>query len=231
MAVTRNAGDAYLPSGTVVNVPTVPGVPDDVCAGAFYYKRSLGKHLGTVGETYVPTSRASQHFTYSQGQSSSIEIGSSHSGAAGSFTDAGTYSWSSSLTESWPWYGANRSVWYQTAFDFGEYECNIIGVVFYMDIVNGWAGGATIKTPTSIPSTPARYCVPQLAGTSATSNNSAAVTWTRGLGIGTGLRFDASVQTGFDRSAQLGYRFSANRQLCGQQGDPGGTPRQLVARA
>jgi hypothetical protein len=39
-------------------------------------------------------------------------------------------------------------------FNFGEYTCNEIGIVFYMDIVNGWAGGATIKKPNSIPSTP-----------------------------------------------------------------------------
>jgi hypothetical protein len=122
----------------------------------------------------------------------------------------------------------NRSVWYQTEFDFGEYVCNIIGVLFYMDVVNGFAGGADIKAPTSIPSTPARYCVHQVAGSTATSNNSAAVTWTRGLGIGTGLRFQASVQTGFDRSAQIGYHFSASRHLCGWQGDPGGRPQQLV---
>lgn len=229
VAVTRNSGDAYLPSAHVANLDAdaAPGFPG--CAGdGWNYIRNLGKHVGTVGETYVLTSHATQQFTYSQGQSSSIEIGASHSGAAGSFHAAGTQSWSSSLTETWPAYGANRSVWYQTEFNFGEYTCNEIGLVFYMDIVNGWAGGATIKKPTSIPSTPQKYCVPQAPGTSATSNNSHAVTWSGGLGIGTGLRFDASVETGYDTSAQIRYHFSALRHLCGWKSDPGGTPLQLV---
>jgi hypothetical protein len=86
-----------------------------------------------------------------------------------------------------------------------------------MNIVNGWAGGATVKKPTSIPSTPSKYCVPQAPGT-----------WSGGLGIGTGLRFDTSVETGYDTSAQVRYHFTANRHLCGWKGDPGGTPRQLV---
>jgi hypothetical protein len=111
VAVTRNSGDAYLPSAHVANLDTdaAPGFPG--CAGdGWNYIRNLGKHVGTVGETYVPTSHATQQFTYSQGQSSSIEIGVSHSGAAGSFHASGAQSWSSSLTETWPTYGANRSV-------------------------------------------------------------------------------------------------------------------------
>jgi hypothetical protein len=230
VAVTRNSGDAYLPSTHVANLDATPGSPEfPGCAGdGWNYIKNLGKHEATVGETYVLTSHATQQFTYMQGQSSSIEIGSSNSGAAGSFHAVGTQSWSSSLTETWPAYGANRSVWYQTEFNFGEYTCRILGYTFYMDIVNGWAGGATIKKPTSIPSTPSKYCVHQAPGTSAKSNNSHAVTWSAGLGIGTGLRFSASVQTGYDTSAQVRYHFTALRHLCGWKSDPGGTPLQLV---
>jgi hypothetical protein len=228
VAVTKNAGDSYLPSANV-NADLIPSMPG--CAGiGWNYVQNLGKHLGTVGETYVLTSHATQHFTYNQGQSSSIEVGVSASGASGSFTAGGTASWSSSFSEDWPTYGANRSVWYQTAFNFGKYSCFIpmAAHTYYMDIVNGYAGGAYIKTPTSIPNTPSRFCVRQAPGSTAKSNNSSAVTWSGSLGIGTGLRFSASIETGYDTSAQVTYHFTAWRHLCGQKGDPGGTPGQLV---
>jgi hypothetical protein len=183
-----------------------------------------------VGETYVLTSHATQQFSYSRGQSSSIGVGWSSSGQTGSFTAGGTFSWSSSLSETWPTFGANRSVWYETEFNFGEFSCFIPAAAhtFYVDHVNGFAGGATIKDPIVIPGTPAKFCVKQGAGTTAASHNSAAVTWSGSAGIGTGLRFTASVQTGFDTSAQVTYHFSAIRHLCGQNSDPGGAPRQLV---
>ncbi len=206
----------------------VPG-----CAGAGWnYVRNLGRHWATVGETYVLTTGAAQTFTYSKGQSSSIGIGMSLSGAGGSFADAGTSSWSSSHSEKWATYGANRSVWYQTEFNFGEYSCSIprAARTIYMVRVNGFAGGATIKTPTSIPGTPAKFCEPLKAGTTAKSGNSPAVTWTGSLGIRIGLGFEASVQTGFDSGAQITYHFTATRHLCGWKSLPSGTPRQLVVR-
>jgi len=97
-----------------------------------------------------------------------------------------------------------------------------------MDLVNGYAGGFIIKKPTSIPVTPAKYCDPLLRGGTVYINKTVAVTWTRSLGIGTGLGFQASVQTGFDTSAQITYTASANRQLCGWKSDPGVRPQQVV---
>jgi hypothetical protein len=94
--------------------------------------------------------------------------------------------------------------------------------------VNGFAGGAIIKAPTLIPITPAKFCGPQIAGSKAESHNSAAVTWSGSLGIGAGLGFTASIETGFDTSAQITYQFSAPWLFCGWKDDPGGTPKQLV---
>lgn len=233
VAVTRNAGDARLPAANVVANLT-PGhavFPGCASGDGWQYVRNLGKAKGTVGSTYVPTSHATQQFTYDVGQSSSIGFGYSTE-AGGGFKFGGTASWSSSLRTAWPTFGANRSVWYQTEFNFGEYKCNILGVdIYYLDIVNGYAGGATIKTPTFIPSTPSKWCVDVMSGVQISSNNSAAVTWTGNVDIGTPVvHFGASIQTGYDHSAQLTYKFSAFRQLCGQKGDPGGAPGQLVVR-
>jgi hypothetical protein len=144
------------------------------------------------------------------------------------FTIQGTWSWSASFGEDFPTFGGNRSVWYQTEFTFGEYSCNIIGIVKYVDLVDGYAGGATHVTPTAIPV--ATHCVPQEAGSKAHSGSSSAVTWTKSLGIGAGLGLQASIETGFDTSAQLNFTFSAFRHLCGWKSLPGGVPQQLVVR-
>ncbi len=155
----------------------------------------------------------------------------------GSFEDDGTYSWSSSLTESWRTYGANRSLWYTTEFHWGNYACEgrfILKPTFEQH-VNGYAGGAETRKPGFIPNTPTRFCVTQDAGTSPTSDNSSAVTWTKKLSISAvaddaGLDFDASAETGFDHSAELQYTVARRRHLCGWKDLPGGTPGQLVIR-
>jgi hypothetical protein len=85
-----------------------------------------------------------------------------------------------------------------------------------------------IKKPSSVPSTPSRFCDQLLRGGKAYIDRSAAVTWTRSLGFAAGLGFQASVQTGFDTSAEITYAASANRALCGWKSDPGGTPQQVV---
>ncbi len=233
VVVAKNSGNAYLAgSDLVANVPA----SGTGCGGAWNYIASLGKHWETVGQTYVPTSHATQHFTYKAGQSSSLGWGISASGAPGTFTEQGTYSWSSSFRETWPTFGANRSVWYRTEFHWGEYECIGYHIIpFDGQHVNGYAGGARVMTPSFVPNTPQRFCVFQMAGSSPQSNNSAAVTWTRKLALqavedDAGLGFDASAETGYDSSALLTYKVSVGRNLCGWKGDPGGSPKQLVIR-
>jgi hypothetical protein len=46
-----------------------------------------------------------------------------------------------------------------------------------------------------------------------------------------GLGFDASVETRFDRSAELQYTVFRTRLLCGWKDYPGGAPGQLVIRS
>ena len=81
-----------------------------------------------------------------------------------------------------------------------------------------------------------RFCATQAPGTSPTSNNTSAVTWTKKLAISAvsgdaGLGFDASAETGFDHSAQLQYTVFRTRLLCGWKDYPGGVPKQLVIRS
>lgn len=97
--------------------------------------------------------------------------------------------------------------------------------------MNGFAGGATIKAPTAIPVTPRKFCVNQIAGSKAQPNNSAAVTWSKSLGIGAGLGLTATIETGFDKSAQVTYHFSATRLFCGWKDDPGPIATKALAHA
>lgn len=237
VAVTRNDGDAYMPSANVVaDLTATPGVTPATpgwsgCAGdGWNYVKDLGEHLATVGETYVLTSHATQHFVYKVGQSSTIGVGTSASGKYGSFKDWGTFSWSTNLRESFATFGANKSMWYRSLFNFGEYTCRILGYTFYATHVNGYDGGTYYEKPSSIPNPPGKNCVRQGPDTTAGTESTAAVTWTRSLGVGSGFGFWSSVQTGFDRSAKVQYSFSAWRSLCGQDSPPGENPGQLIVR-
>lgn len=239
VVVTKTPGNAYLAgSHPVVHLISTPR-DDHGCGGIgqWIYLKPLGKHYATVGETYVAASHATQHFTYAKGQSSSLGWGVSASAKYASWSQNGTYSWSSSFKETWPTYGANRSVWYTTAFKWAKYGCRTIsgGYAFYGQHASGYAGGADIKKPTFIPPTPRRFCVKQISGSSPTSNNSSAVMWTAKVEVkavkdDAALGFEASAETGFDTSAQITYTVSRTRYLCGWKSLPGGTPRQLVIR-
>jgi hypothetical protein len=101
----------------------------------------------------------------------------------------------------------------------------------FMQHVNGYAGGASHETPPSVPDTPSRFCIPQDKNSAPQSSNTAAVTWTKSLGIHAGLGFHASVETGFDTSAQLTYTYVHAGSLCGWKALPGGSPKQLVVRS
>jgi hypothetical protein len=82
---------------------------------------------------------------------------------AGSFDQHGTYSWSTSLKESWPTYGPGRSVWYITQFHWGDYtrEGRYVVHPHFEQHVNGYVGGAEIRRPSFIPRTPMRFCTTQ----------------------------------------------------------------------
>jgi len=241
VVINKTPGNAYLAaSHPVVNLTSTSRDDNHGCGafGIWYYIKQLGKHWVTVGETYVPTSHATQHFTYAEGQSSSLGWGISASAKYGTWSGSGTYSWSSSFKEKWPTFGAHRSVWYTTAFKWAEYGCRLPGQVnfaLYGQHPNGYAGGADTRKPTFIPPTPRRFCVKQISGSTPTSNNSTAVIWTAKLAVqavkdDAALGFEASAQTGFDGNAQITYTVSRTRYLCGWKDFPGGTPRQTVIR-
>jgi hypothetical protein len=67
---------------------------------------SLGDHIAVVGQTYAVSNYTNQHFTYSQGSSSSLGVGVSYSGGQyGTFTASGTSSKSTTVSLSYPTFG------------------------------------------------------------------------------------------------------------------------------
>jgi hypothetical protein len=234
VVVTKHAGNGFLAaSDPTVNISSSPA--KFTCLGSWQYYGSLGKHWATVGQTYVPTNHATQQFTYSTGQFSSIGVGTSASGGKGKFSADGTMAWSdshaSSTKGSWPTYKSGRSVFYRTEFHFGEYICNHIGIrKGFEQHVNGYFGGGHIEKPPSVPRTHKWNCASYVPGFKFVLDYSNAVTWERSFGIHAGLSFDASVETGYDTDGALTYIISRERNICGTEGPPGGTPRQLVVR-
>jgi len=236
MVVTKNTGNSFLTPDPVANISGSPDSPPPPgtfkCHGDWFYQRSMGQHYDTVGETYVPGNVANQQFTYGRGQTSALGVGWSFNGDAGSFSDIGVFASSSFFKEKWPKFGPNRSVFYRTQFHYGEYKCLVPGAIVtgHLQAVNGWVGGAEIKKPPGVPSTPSRFCTGQIKGSQPIAGNSKAVTWTKKLGLQSQLGFEATSETGFDTNAQLTYTYLHSGRLCGSKGAPGGTPRQLVAR-
>lgn len=237
LVTVKNAGNAYLATGNAVVNLQAPSKNKHPCSGpddSLRYVKSLGQHWATVGQTYVPTSDASQRFSYYNGQFSSIGAGTSNSVQSGAFSADGSYSWSKSGSKktggSWPRYGAHRSVLYRTRFHFALYRCYVYGVAIksWTQHVNGYDGGARIKKP-SVPR--ATYCESYIKGYKFSSNDTRAETWRHRWGIHAGLGFDASVVTGYDGDAVVHYHLYKTRKICGTNADPGADPRLIVVRS
>lgn len=235
VVIAKDSGNADITGAPVVNLQ---GSKKHASCNQPYdswrYIKNMKKHWGTVGQTYVDATDATQQFSYMEGQLSSIGTGTSNSGSHGSFSADGSSSVANSRHHSsggtWPVYGARRSVWYRTQFHFGEYQCHVYGVAthYYEIRANGYDGGAHIEKPSSVPGT--RDCENYVSGFKFRSNSSTAKTWRRTWGIHAGLGFDASIVTGYDKSAAVVYKLRRSRDICGTNDYPGGSPRQLVVR-
>lgn len=208
--------------------PAITSTPSAHCG--VFFKRNLGPHWDTVGQTYVATQNVTQGFTYHQGQSSTLGIGISATGKKGTFSAGGTSSESSNTSETFPARG-HAYVLYQTEFTYGEYEkvCASPGSrqVSWIARATGYAGGAKSVLQAGPPNSP--FCVSQEAGSTFTKNTTRAVTWSNGLSIPV-LGLSVSSQTGYDSGASVTFHFGRTHRLCGTGGFPGGSPSRLVAR-
>jgi hypothetical protein len=202
----------------------------DVCIGWQFVKEEPPQ-WATVGQAYIASNATHvvQSFTYSTGQSSTLGVGLSYTGKAGSFSADGTVSTSSSENMYFPSF--SDSTLYRTLFTVGLYYtvCGHGGRgknagsdlrpgANYMVQSNGWFGaGETFEHPKTLPK--ATYCGPQPAGSGMSTNHERAVTWSTGFSIAV-VGFGGQAQTGYDTSAQISLTFNAPRYLCGTNAIP-----------
>lgn len=200
--------------------------PQEECG--WFESVNYGPEWTVVGTTYVTaTSGVAQGFDYGNGQNSTLGVGFSAGGSAGTFSADGTITISNTSSTSFPSYGSGTSWRYESRFTYGLFANPCIG-----DEVEatGFAGGATTSRMTAAPAAP--YCSSYIAGTTFTQYTSTSETLTTAYAVSQ-VGFDGSGQTGYSHTAQDSFSFTATRYLCGVKGYPGGSPGpgQLVGES
>jgi hypothetical protein len=220
-------------STTTINPAAATSATPAVVTCTTYFDQSLGTPWGDVGGTFATTNGGTSVLSYTQDASSSIGVGTSATGAAGSFSASGTNSISSSGTVTFPteWfsYGSHH---FKTEFVENEYYNFCYDTVTgassytYFNKVDGWAGGANLVSVNSIT---ANNCVVQLGGSSFTKSTTKAWTFPAGMSIPF-INFNASTVTGYSTTANVTYSFNPgdNRHLCGVNSYPGGSSPLLL---
>jgi hypothetical protein len=211
--------------------PETHGVMQKACFSS--YVSDLGNRIALVGQHGSTTPYVTSNFRYSSGSSSTVGVGYSVSGNAGSWSQSGTHTVSSSGTVGFaPKTGAGY--WgRRTYFALGKYHITCSdpwGSVYsyYEARVRTWAGGATTANWGTAPL--ATRCVPQEANSFFDRERSSAVTWSNGFDTSGSIGIDLSIRTGYSSTATATFKFSKNSRLCGTNDLPGADPKILVAR-
>jgi hypothetical protein len=193
----------------------------DTC-GDMHLLSSYGPQKTTVGDTYSIVKGVTMNFDYGNGQNSSLGVGIAGSGG---FSASGTYSISSTSEEDFPTQTGHVSTRYRTEFVYGLFavEC-----APDQTQPTSFAGGATTKSATA---PAAGFCVSFQAGSTFIKDTTSAYNFTGGVDISGDIGINLSAQTGYDSSAELRYKFSITRLLCGTDADPGGAAQRIVAGA
>lgn len=197
--------------------------------------KNYGPRWVTVAEAFANVNGVKLDFTYSRDQSSSLGIGFSFSGKVGTFKADGTLNKSNTRGQRYPTLAGPWFAAYQTEFTYAKVS-KICGggrlsprttKLKYFVKATGYAGGGRVVHLKKPPR--ATHCVFQEKGTAPFFSDSTAVTISAGVTI-PALKLTLTAQTGYSDSAALTFTFTKNRRLCGTNGDPGGTPKTLVAR-
>jgi hypothetical protein len=214
------ASPANSPAASA-DVPTVNLIPRYPPPCHWVYDGQLKPSWARIGQGYVIASGISQRFTYNSGQNSSLGVGLSESGDAGSFHVGGTREESSSQSQNFRTHYKGDD-WYHSL------ECSGEGTVQYRVRSDGYFGGAKDSNPGKRP----RYqeCAQEPGGQKVTTHNETAVTWSLGFHIDV-VDFDGSAQTGYDSSAQLVYKFgNQGGYECGTNNEAPASAPQLLVR-
>jgi hypothetical protein len=234
-ASTATASPAPTASGSAQAAPASAESPDascgSCCAGTIFLE-DLGYSWGNVGESFSEIPGATQAFQYSQThtQGTTFGVGISATGDAGSFDLSGTISFTTDHTATVGWpreTGVSYNAW-ATTYDIGLYHTiatsGNCSSGYYWAGPYAWSTGEEVTHPTSPPALNANNCRPYQNGGTFQGNASTASTIAHGYDVKGGtvanLGFTESAQTGYSVNAQVGFSFSQNGYLCGNNAPP-----------
>jgi hypothetical protein len=226
-AATPASYTAMENSAGLVNLELAP-TPDSCLITGNVLKQDLGQTLISVMQSYSTVVEADQYFVYGNGRSSSLGIGYSVSGNAGTFTAGGVTSVSTDNQQDFA-IQYNRSFnHFQTEFEIGKYYqynfCPQLDKWLVMPFA--WNCGTGYNHPSGAPS--ATHCVPEHANDHFTKNTTKATTFSIGYTAPI-LAFSGSAQIGYTGTASIRFGFGATEQLCGVLAPPTQTPGVMVA--
>jgi hypothetical protein len=112
---------------------------------------------------------------------------------------------------------------FRTNFVYGLYNVSCGG---QQTQPTSYAGG-TRNVHSATPA--ATHCVLFTAGSTFNKTSTSAYTYGGGVEMTAPIGIDLSAHTGYNTSAALDFTFTQSRDLCGTNGNPGATPKRLVA--
>jgi len=196
-----------------------PGPLDDPssCSSTYIARYSFNTNIGS---TYVNTTGVSATVTYVNGTSSSLGVGSSASGAYGTFSAAGTSSVSHSTETDYPTMTNRQSYRYTTYMRYDKHK----------DVCRDSRTGAIILTSYDVSGTSqdggAEYagiglakfshCRTYLKGTGQVKNSGTSYDFTAGVAAGSAIGMSLSSQTGWNHSATETLKGNHQFHICGQ---------------
>lgn len=202
-----------------------------------------GARVTEVNAAGVGWAGATTDFEYSDGATSALGVAQSTTGKFGSWSAGGTASKEKSVDSTTTVNFATKSTGYwhrKTNFRYKTYKIvcwygsSYYGGVYmttrYEARPSNYYGGANSVGVSGLPRTPRDHCAYQEAGSGFTRSTSTAITWTNGVSMAGPIGIDVSSRTGYATDAKVKFNFKAAGWICGTHGDPGGTPRTLVAR-
>ena len=215
--VAQTANLRLLPGGQPASA--TPGVQ----CGILHFVKSFGDRITTVSGVWSHVPGVAVRFTYSVGQRSSLGVGVR--GSAGGWSASGTFSIEGGLSSStgFPKVSGVEGTHFRTNFVYGLYDVECGG---QQTQPTSYAGG-TRNVHSATPA--ATHCVLFTAGSTFNKTSTSAYTYGGGVEMSGPIGIDLSAHTGYNTSAALDFTFTQSRDLCGTNGNPGATPKRLVA--
>jgi hypothetical protein len=170
-----------------------------------------------IAELYTGP-HATVDFTYAVGAQSTLGIGVSISGSAGSFSQGGKITVGSSGSVNFAVVPQNQRRVEETQWRYAKWDVSCPTAPHFEARPYTWIGGSTYYTPASTPSAP--YCTPYLAGDRPAIDQHRAIEWSNGVRISGIIGVDLSTTTGFTTKAAQQWTFLANGRLCGTNDYP-----------